>query len=354
MATKRKRGATWHYTVKRAKLLPRPVYLTFDEESDGDAYVARLEALLDAGIVPPDLEDGRHQTGRTLRDLIEDFRQHVAHKEDDEHKLQAVLGPQGGRLLAGLDYPWAEAWVRTMKREKRLAPGTIRKYVGALARVLDHGMRKGWVLVNPLRMLPRGYSRYTEHDAPAGEAREDRSIDRRLLPGEEERILADLRPGADRTLFLLALESAMRLSEMFTLRTDQVDITRRIVFLDRTKNGDSREVPLTTRAAGVLCEHLAEHPGGDMLLPWFDPAAPVVAERKRVAAMLSRRWARRFARLGCEGLTFHCLRHEAICRLYERTDLRAEEIRHIVGHRSEAAHQRYRHFRSANFVDRLW
>jgi len=52
MANKRLRGKTWHYIVRRISLLPTPINLTFQSESEGDAYVANLERLLDSGIVP--------------------------------------------------------------------------------------------------------------------------------------------------------------------------------------------------------------------------------------------------------------------------------------------------------------
>ena len=51
MATKRLRSGRWHYVVKRADLLRKPCYLSFDSEQEGDVYVARLEKLLDQGIV---------------------------------------------------------------------------------------------------------------------------------------------------------------------------------------------------------------------------------------------------------------------------------------------------------------
>ena len=51
-------------------------------------------------------------------------------------------------------------------------------------------------------------------------------------------------------LFELAIETAMRLSEMFTLTIDQIDLAQRTVFLDKTKNGDKRQVPRTF-AAGI-------------------------------------------------------------------------------------------------------
>ncbi len=53
LATKIKRGNSWEYIVKRKALLPRPLSMTFRDEAEGDTYIARLEKLLDAGIVPP-------------------------------------------------------------------------------------------------------------------------------------------------------------------------------------------------------------------------------------------------------------------------------------------------------------
>lgn len=49
------------------------------------------------------------------------------------------------------------------------------------------------------------------------------------------------------TLFLdMALETAMRMREMFTLRLGQIDLKRRTIFLDKTKNGHKRQVPISS------------------------------------------------------------------------------------------------------------
>jgi len=64
MASKRKRGDVWEYTVKRAGVLPKPIYLTFATEAEGDAYCRNLEALLDKGIIPAD-----HQPVASVRTI---------------------------------------------------------------------------------------------------------------------------------------------------------------------------------------------------------------------------------------------------------------------------------------------
>lgn len=111
-----------------------------------------------------------------------------------------------------------------------------------------------------MTQLPVGYSTYTEAD---GEVRADEERTRRLEEGEEGAILAILagkKPqGKQRPLrlpyrnslvlvFELALETAMRLREIYTLTADQVDLQRRTIFLFKTKNGDTRQVPLSSRA----------------------------------------------------------------------------------------------------------
>ena len=61
MATKREKGRKWEYIIKRAQLLPKLLYFVFDNEEKGNAYVARLEAMLDKGFVPPELIGGEEK-----------------------------------------------------------------------------------------------------------------------------------------------------------------------------------------------------------------------------------------------------------------------------------------------------
>lgn len=56
MATKRFRNGKYQYIVKNKKLLPKPLYFTFDNEADGDAYISDLEDLLDKGVVPNEFQ----------------------------------------------------------------------------------------------------------------------------------------------------------------------------------------------------------------------------------------------------------------------------------------------------------
>ncbi|WP_081336081.1 tyrosine-type recombinase/integrase [Burkholderia vietnamiensis] len=269
MATKRLRpSGTWEYIIRRSKLLPKPLSLTFQSEEEGDAYVSRLEQLLDAGIVPTDVVEQREAIATTL-DAVREYLRRVSVPDFDAQVLNTLLG---GRLplraLSTVDYDWAERWVTTMKREHHLSPSTIRHNVGALARCFDWVVKSGtpMLAVNPLRLLPKQYATYTDDDRVVVEAqdrapKEDVHRDRRPSAEEEaeiRRIMAGGKPkGRERAfelpyrpalvfLFELAIESAMRMREMYTLDVAQFDVVRRTALLERTKNGSKRSVPLTT------------------------------------------------------------------------------------------------------------
>lgn len=371
MATKRRRGDTWHYTVKRAKLLPQPIYLTFQDEREGDEYVRRLEALLDRGIVPTEYGE-RDLAPKDLRSRVRAYReaQHVS--SDDTKLLPVVLSRLPIDLaMRDLSFTWATAWITQLKREQNLSPSTIRHHVGALSRALDWMAAHGDLPMNPLRLLPRGYSTYTPEDVRAvarvdGVLKEDTERDRRLEPGEEDairRILAGEVPaGRQRALalveseslvllFNMALETCMRMREMFTLTTDQIDRPRRTIFLTKTKNGNRRQVPITS----VLDAELACYTGArdGRLFPWWDGTRDK-ASMERVTARLSRQFARIFDAAGCTDLRFHDLRHEATSRLYERTTLGDLQIASITGHTDPRQLKRYANLRGSTLAERLW
>ena len=78
---------------------------------------------------------------------------------------------------------------------------------------------------------------------------------------------------------------------------------RRIAFLLLTKNGSSREVPLSTKAAQVLA---TQRQRNDTPSPF-----PVTPNGFRLA------WDRLRSRACLSELRFHDLRHEAISRFFE-------------------------------------
>lgn len=367
-------NGTWQYTFKKAGLLDKPIYLTFDSREEGDAYARKLEALLDAGIVPTELK--RESTILTIRHLVTEYEREAHPSSKDQDAIRAVLRLRGETSLKAITSGWVDDWISEMKRVEKLAPSTIRARVGALARCTDWGMRKGYVVMpdHPLRTLPNGYAQYSKADTnAAGVKREDVERDRRLESGEHEKNLAVIDGGvlarqqrpltidymaAHRCFYLLALESAMRMREIYTLGLDQLALDKRTVFLDKTKNGDKRQVPLSSVAMAAVSEYLQvrvipeNHPQ-DLLFPWWngDASRDVLRE---VSDYLSKRFKDIFEQAGSRGLRFHDLRHEATSRLFERTNLSETQIMKITGHKSHRMLMRYANLRGSDLANALW
>ncbi len=374
MATCRQRGRRFEFIVKRKGLLPKPIYLYFDEKKEGLKYCCQLEKLLDQGVVPEEFIRKSEGKLEGIAELIDEYRKLVSIKQNDKDLIKRIYEKIGEVKLTDVDFDWAECWVRDMKRVRNLAPGTIRHNVGALARCLDWGVRKGYLAVNPLRTLPRGYAQYTAQDKKYVAGKDDQERDRRLEPGEEEMIrrvlTTEYKPeGKQRPMelehrqalslmFDLALETAMRMREIYTLNRKQINIHKQTIFLEKTKNGDRRQVPLSTVAVKTLRCYLKEVPKGErgrgeLIFPFWNGIRNS-EELASVTSKLSRLWKRVFDHAGCDGIGFHDLRHEATSRFYERTSLSDLQIARITGHKNLAILKRYANLRASDLAGKLW
>ncbi len=153
---------------------------------------------------------------------------------------------------------------------------------------------------------------------------------RRLQGNEEERLLARYRERRNHThaaIMGLALETAMRRGELLSLQWENINFEARVARLPDTKNGDSRDVPLSPRALAVLRD-VGPKPSGQV----FSVHPDNVTLRFREACKAK----------GIEGLRFHDLRHEATSRFFEK-GLSLTEVRVITGHKTVQMLLRYTH-----------
>ena len=223
----------------RHRLLPKAFWATFDDEVQATSYATQLQALLAQSIVPSMLLErsaARQEIWTVTRCILEYLRHNSVALS--EVKLLDTIQPQLAAITTTcLNYEWAESWIRSMKRDANLSPSTIRHGQGALARCFDWMLRKHPDIMaqNPLRLLKRGFSTYTPDDV-AFLARQGKGPkfaeerDRRLGIEEEMRIREVLAArSVELTFFTLALETAMRMRECYTLDLSQVSLEQRTI-----------------------------------------------------------------------------------------------------------------------------
>ena len=166
--------------------------------------------------------------------------------------------------------------------------------------------------------------------------------DRRLAPREEKMIrrycmqkgMAEMN-----VIITLALETAMRQSEILNMRWEHVNLRSRIVRLLETKNGTTRDVPLSLAARDALISMGAKSSG--QVFSYSSSAG------------FKSTWRGMIQRLKIQNLKFHDLRHEATSRLFELGSLDMMEIASITGHKTLSMLKRYTHLRSIRLVRKL-
>lgn len=388
MASVRKTPSGSFELCIRNRLLPKRVYLTFPTKEAADTYGEQVERLLKAGIVPPGLVDTTPQPGERLSIIVQWWINSGEAAPTEVDVLILLRDELGALRLPELTYTWAEAWVRSMKLQRNYAPGTIRKRLGALSRCLDAYLRKhpDIQLGNPLRRLPRGAAAYNAKDAEEArklgkQAKEDEVRERRLHPGEFERVVRTLggekRPDRERALdlkeadalrmlFLLLFYSGIRLREAYTLTAGQVRMRDRVMEVRSSKQWygrvKMRTVPLRPQLHAAFAHYLGlrEYRADEPIFPWWDGSW----DKKHLAYVttkLSAQFARIFEYAGCADLTEHDLRHEATCQWYELRAVdggwlyREQEIPRIMGWAANSKMPaRYASFRAEDLAQRMY
>lgn len=151
----------------------------------------------------------------------------------------------------------------------------------------------------------------------------------------------------------LAVETAMRRDEIAYLRWEHIDLKKRVAHLPDTKNGNSRDVPLSPKATDLLkgLPRIGERP--------FDVRADAITR----AFIRARDRAREQYEASCKvtnrepdnrflvDLRFHDLRHEATSRLAAIFPL--HELTRITGHKDPRMLMRYYHPKASDLAKKL-
>jgi integrase len=159
---------------------------------------------------------------------------------------------------------------------------------------------------------------------------------RYLTDEESERLIGNcelyLRP-----IVITALNTGMRKSEIFGLTWDRVDLRNRVILLDKTKNGERREIPINEMLYDTL-SNLPRNIGGYVF------ANPKTGKRYD---NLKRSWHTALRKSHILDFHFHDLRHTfASWLVMKGADIAT--VRDLMGHKDIKMTLRYSHLSHAH------
>lgn len=281
--------------IRRAK--------SFRSKQEARDWANRQEFLISEG-------DGSAASG-TLRDIFQRYAREVSPKKRGARWEQIRLERLCGDSLADVPLKQLAASDFAQWRDERLLqvkPATVNREMVLMSGALNVA-RKEWgvISVNPLSDVRK----------PSKPPPRDRRVSQEEIDALLKVSGSDLNKVTARAIhaFRFAIETGMRAGEIVGLEWERVDLDKRVARLELTKNGTTREVPLSSKAVELLLETKIH----EVSCFGINSAQLDALFRK----------ARDTAKI--PNLRFHDSRHEAITRLAKKLDVLS--LARMVGHK---------------------
>jgi len=265
------------------------------------------------------------------RDALAYSKAHKLTYGDDVARMERILAWFRDRSADSVTPQEIERRFEECIEAEDWAPSTVNHYRSLLSLTYRLAIRNGKASANPARS--------TRH------RREDNSRVRYLTPDEETKLRSVLEkewlghiPELD-----LALHTGLRLSEMYGLDWQDVDLSRRLLLVRRGKNGEARYARLNSVALKAL----------DDLRRRSDGTGPVIRNLAGDPLAGPRYWFEKaIVKAGLADFHWHDLRHTFASRLtMAGVGLRA--VQDALGHKSVAMTVRYSHLAPDFLFDAL-
>ena len=327
MATIEKRGlGQWRAKIRKKGY---PIHTkTFTTKARAERWAKKIESEMEDGIFV-----SRSEAEKTT------FKQLMTRYRDEITPPKKGAEVETVRINALMRHPLFNRHLHTLSnsdfaayRDERLkivSNDTVLKELTLMGHAIDIGIKEWGIHLpsNPVKLIRR--------PSPG------KSRDRRFSPQEEKKLFTEIdsatRNPYIRPIIEIAIETAMRRKELLSLRWEHVNLKKHVCHIHDTKNGESRDVPLSKKAVKIL----------QPLKSADDPRVfPITADS------LKKGFRRAVIRCELENLRFHDLRHEATSRLFEK-GLQLMEVATITGHKDLRMLRRYTHLKATDLAKKL-
>lgn len=283
---------------------------TFLRHADAKAWAIKMESLINDGL------QGNAGRNVLFSDLLTKYIAEIVPGKrgarEETYRLNRILAAPLAKLIVDEIQPSDFANWRD-NRLTEVSPASVRRELETLSSVCNVAVKEwGIMRENPVLKISR--------------PKPTKSRSRRPTAEEIEKILFALHYSEDCSFSmvsqrvaaatLFAIETGMRSGEMLNLTWPDINFEQRTAYLDMTKNGSSRTVPLSKRAVKIL-QKLRKINETSVFA--VESSTRDTLFRKAVTSQ------------GIEDLHFHDLRREALTRMAKKVDVMT--LAKISGHK---------------------
>jgi integrase len=305
---------------------------TFRRLTDARRWAKQTEVAIIEGRHFPKREAQKH----TLNDAINRYRETflpkkgLAMQDAQGRQLRWWAKELGVYLLADItpaliSQARDKLMSQTIANGRKRSPTTGNRYIAAIGHLFSVAAREWqWIDDNPVLRIRR-------FKEPSGRTR--------FLNEEEKiRLFTECKASNCPYLYLIvliAISTGMRYNEILTLTWQQINFPDQSLLLHKTKNEESRRVPIQGEALKELQLHAeTKQPGTDLVFP--------STKKPHIAYDIHSAWkaARKRARL--DDFRFHDLRHTA-ASYYAMSGATARDLCDIFGWKKMQMAMRYAH-----------
>ncbi len=351
---------------------------------------------LDHGRLPDECESKHNEHALTnvmsLHEMIKLRIRDSTVSNGDIVCMNAQLERIQNLAVTEIDKHWIRNFITDMKRHYNVTPNTIYRHISAIKRTFSWAIKTDLIdMINPLLVYPINTAdcEYTPADENLGVVKKvnkrrefrfrnanDEVLILNYINNYENTVGLKYRAGI-RFLFILGLETSIRMREMYTIELKDFNVKNRTIFLpeSKTKNGRSRVVPLSDRAVvayNEYCEHVNNETDGTrnfnfnqgkLFQFWLENPEdkPISTVEKRAmfkrlqgaSSALTKSYRVIFDAIGYSEFKFHDVRHEALSRFAESGHFNELELMSISGHSSSDQLDKYIKMMPSNLVKKM-
>ena len=310
MATIEPRGDKWRAKVRKGKINRSQ---TFKRKADALAWATKLEADIDAGRVGsvPD---------KSFGELLKRYGQEVSVNKRgarwEQLRIELFIREYPSLCetrLPDIGPETFSAW--RDERLKAVSQLTVRREWAILMHACNIAIKEWrWLTSNPISTVKKPDTVRARSRRP-----EDDETEAILLAcGYRHDDPPSMQMNRVGAAWLFAIETAMRAGEICRVRPEEVSFEKRLLHIPTSKNGHSRDVPLSREAVRLLKQVMLATEGKETVFELTAANLDALFRRAKEKALI-------------EDLHFHDSRREALTRMARKLDVMT--LAKVSGHR---------------------